>query len=97
MTDYFEDHCWKDVIPSDVIELYAHYRRDVFVGPRVALLAIDLYNVAYRGGAQEPYAAYIDAMKHLDLAGLKRRAEADAAPTRSARARANSWACVPAQ
>ena len=51
MTDYFEDHCWKDVIPSDVIELYAHYRRDVFVGPRVALLAIDLYNVAYRGGA----------------------------------------------
>ena len=52
MADYFEDHCWKDVIPADLIELYAHYKRETFVGPRVALLAIDLYNVAYRGGAK---------------------------------------------
>jgi maleamate amidohydrolase len=51
MPDPFEDHCWKDVIPADVIELYAHYKRPVFVGPRPALLAIDLYNTAYRGGA----------------------------------------------
>lgn len=50
MEDHFEDHCWKDVIPADVIELYAHYKRDLGVGPRAALLAIDLYNVAYRGG-----------------------------------------------
>jgi hypothetical protein len=52
MADYFEDHCWKDVIPADVIELYSHYKRETFVGPRVALLAIDLYKVAYRGGAK---------------------------------------------
>src|SRR6266702_2203836 len=24
----FEDHCWKDVIPPDVIELYSNYRRE---------------------------------------------------------------------
>ncbi len=42
------------------------------------LIVVDIAPVAYRGGAQEPYAAYIEAMKHLDLAGLKRRAEADA-------------------
>lgn len=48
----FEDHCWRDVVPEDVIELYAHYVRDTFVGPRPALLAIDLYRMAYRGGAE---------------------------------------------
>ena len=51
MIDPFEDHCWQDVIPADVLDLYAHYRRDTFVGPRPALLAIDLYQMAYRGGA----------------------------------------------
>ena len=51
MIDPFEDHCWQDVIPADVLELYAHYKRDTFVGPRPALLAIDLYMMAYRGGA----------------------------------------------
>ena len=51
MTDAFEDHCWKDVIPADILELYSHYRRDVFVGPNPALLAIDLYELAYQGGA----------------------------------------------
>lgn len=43
------------------------------------LICVDIAPVTYRGGAQEPYAAYIDAMMRLDLAGLKRRAEADAA------------------
>jgi maleamate amidohydrolase len=52
MTDPFEDHCWKDVIPADILALYSHYRRDVFVGPNPALLAIDLYELAYQGGAQ---------------------------------------------
>ena len=28
----FEDHCWKDVIPPDVLEIYAAYRREVHVG-----------------------------------------------------------------
>jgi len=52
MSDAFEDHCWKDVVPPDMLEVYAHYRRDVFVGPAPALLAIDLYELAYQGGAR---------------------------------------------
>ena len=52
MTDPFEDHCWKDVVPPDMLEVYAHYRLDVFVGPAPALLAIDLYELAYQGGAR---------------------------------------------
>ena len=52
MTVDFEDHCWRDIVSADVLELYAHYRRDTFVGPRPALLAIDLYELAYRGGAE---------------------------------------------
>ena len=48
----FEDHCWKDVVPAGVLELYAHYARETFVGPRAALLAIDLYELAYQGGAR---------------------------------------------
>jgi nicotinamidase-related amidase len=39
------------VIPADILELYRHYARDVFVGPDAALLAIDLYELAYQGGA----------------------------------------------
>jgi len=38
--DPFEDHCWKDIIPPDVIELYSNYRREVGVGPSPALVAI---------------------------------------------------------
>jgi maleamate amidohydrolase len=54
MTDGFEDHCWKDVVTPDVLELYSSYRRKVFVGPSPALLAVDLYDVVYRGGARPP-------------------------------------------
>ena len=50
MIDPFEDHCWQDVIPPNVLELYKHYRREIFVGPKPALLAIDLYESAYQGG-----------------------------------------------
>ena len=49
MTDDFEDHCWKDVISPDVLDVYACYQRKTFVGPNAALLAIDLYEVVYRG------------------------------------------------
>ena len=45
----FEDHCWRDIMPDNVLRVYEPYRRDVFVGPRPALLAIDLYNFVYRG------------------------------------------------
>jgi nicotinamidase-related amidase len=46
----FEDHCWKDVIDADTIQIYQAYRRKIFVGDNPAVLAIDLYNKAYRGG-----------------------------------------------
>jgi maleamate amidohydrolase len=50
MIDAFEDHCWRDVIPEEVLDLYSHYKRPVTVGPQAALLAIDLYELAYQGG-----------------------------------------------
>ena len=50
MTDHFEDHCWRDVVPAELLEVYSHYRREVFVGPDPALLAVDLYELAYQGG-----------------------------------------------
>jgi maleamate amidohydrolase len=53
--DHFEDHCWADVVSADDIELYAGWKRETFVGRRPALLAIDLYNLVYRGGPQSPY------------------------------------------
>jgi len=54
MTDEFEDHCWKDIVTPDILEVYAAYRRKVGVGPRPGLLAIDLYEVVYRGGPRPP-------------------------------------------
>jgi maleamate amidohydrolase len=49
----FEDHCWKDIVPSDILDIYSHYRRPVAVGPAPALLAIDLYELAYEGGPRK--------------------------------------------
>src|SRR3974377_1793824 len=46
----FEDHCWKDVVDQDIIEIYEPYRREVRVGSHPAVLAIDLYNKVYQGG-----------------------------------------------
>jgi nicotinamidase-related amidase len=48
--DPFEDHCWQDLIPAEILDLYKHYKRDLYVGPKAALLAIDLYELAYQGG-----------------------------------------------
>ena len=54
MSDDFENHCWKDVVPPEILDLYASYRRRTFVGAAPALLAIDLYELAYGGGAHPP-------------------------------------------
>jgi len=51
----FNDHCWKDVVPEADLKLYTAWRRETFVGPRPALLAIDLYDLVYRGGPHSPY------------------------------------------
>jgi maleamate amidohydrolase len=54
MTDAFEDHCWKDIVTPDVLKIYSSYRRRTFVGPAPALLAVDLYELVYRGGSRPP-------------------------------------------
>jgi len=46
----FEDHCWKDVVDEEILEIYQPYRRELKVGRNPAILAIDLYNKAYQGG-----------------------------------------------
>ena len=52
MTDSFEDYCWKDIVPQDILDVYSKYQRKLFVGPNAALLAIDLYECVYAGGAK---------------------------------------------
>jgi maleamate amidohydrolase len=51
----FEDHCWKDVVPPEDLKLYETYHRETYIGPDAAILAIDLYNIVYRGGPHSPY------------------------------------------
>ncbi|MGH7772313.1 MAG: isochorismatase family protein [Candidatus Binatia bacterium] len=50
MSDAFEDHCWKDIVSEEILDIYKHYRRETYIGQRPALLAIDLYNLVYLGG-----------------------------------------------
>lgn len=47
-----DGHCWDDLIPADECEIYASFfaRKIKGVGPRPALIAIDLYKKVYRGG-----------------------------------------------
>jgi nicotinamidase-related amidase len=52
MTREFEDHCWNDVYSPEDLELYKHYRRETYIGQRPAVLAIDLYNMAFAGGSK---------------------------------------------
>ncbi|MFC3885494.1 cysteine hydrolase family protein [Bacillus songklensis] len=46
----FENHCWRDVIDSETLDIYQSYERDTYIGRRPALLLIDLYNLVYEGG-----------------------------------------------
>ena len=48
----FEDHCWHDIVSADVLKIYQQYARRTFVGPAPALVAIDLYELVYQGGAK---------------------------------------------
>ena len=50
----FNDHGWRSVVPEADLGLYAAYRRETKVGPRPALLAIDLYNLVFLGGPRPP-------------------------------------------
>lgn len=48
----FNDHCWKDIVDQDVLDIYKSYHRDIFVGRNPVVLAIDLYKKAYLGGSK---------------------------------------------
>ncbi|MFM9970802.1 MAG: isochorismatase family protein [Burkholderiales bacterium] len=54
----FEDHCWQDVIDAQTLEVYQRYRREIRIGEKPALLAIDLYNLVYEGGARPVFELY---------------------------------------
>ena len=50
MQDDFEDHCWKDVISAETMDVYRFFRHKEGIGPAPALVAIDLYEMVYLGG-----------------------------------------------
>ncbi|MEW6673005.1 MAG: isochorismatase family protein [Thermodesulfobacteriota bacterium] len=50
MTAAFEDHCWKDIVDPQVLEIYSDYKRKTHIGAKPVLLAIDLYNLVFEGG-----------------------------------------------
>ena len=50
MIDEFENPCWQDIMPPELLQLAARSKRKTFVGPSPALLAIDLYEQVYKGG-----------------------------------------------
>ena len=53
--ELFEDHCWKDVFTADDLVTYSPYARETYIGETPALLAIDLYNLVYKGGSKLPH------------------------------------------
>ncbi len=52
-------HCWDDVVSGETRRIYASYARESSVGPRPALVLIDLYNLVYEGGPR-PVAELVD-------------------------------------
>lgn len=66
MATYFEDHCWQDVVEEKILRIYSAYERRTYIGKKPALLAIDLYQLAYQGGAR-PVDELID--KHPSTCG----------------------------
>src|SRR6516164_6622468 len=84
--DRFNDHCWKDVVPPADLELYSSWRRETFVGERPALIAIDLYDLVYRGGPHSPYELNA---RHPNTCGIFAH-RADQAPARGRAARRHS-------
>ena len=62
----FEDHCWKDIVPPEVLRVYECYRRELRIGTRPALLAIDLYDLVYRGGPHPPH----ELLEHPNTCGI---------------------------
>jgi nicotinamidase-related amidase len=51
----FNDHVWNDVISAEGTQIYESFQRDIGIVGNVALLAVDLYNIVYRGGPKPPH------------------------------------------
>ena len=51
MSDDFEDHCWKDIVTPDVLQVYSSYRRKTFVGAQPAQAGVAL-RVHFGGGGR---------------------------------------------
>jgi hypothetical protein len=48
------DHCWDDIIDAGTRRIYSAYARPLGVGQSPAVLAINLYNLAFAGGDDPP-------------------------------------------
>ncbi len=49
--DPFEDHCWRDLVPPETLEVYRVYRRETYVGGGpLATLAVDLFRGVFPDG-----------------------------------------------
>jgi maleamate amidohydrolase len=48
--DTFEDHCWRDVVPAETLEVYRAYRRETRIVGRAAVLAVDLFSGVFPDG-----------------------------------------------
>lgn len=49
-----EPHCWGPRVDPDTKALYGRYARDLGIGEAPAVLAVDLYKLAFAGGARFP-------------------------------------------
>ena len=78
----FEDHCWKDIVDQETLEIYEPYRRELRVGKNPAVLAIDLYNKAYQGGPRPVREANAEAALQAARRIDKQVTAAQIAPTR---------------
>ena len=46
----FEDHCWRDVVSPEALEVYAPYRRETGIKGKPALLCVDLWTSVFPDG-----------------------------------------------
>lgn len=59
LDDSFENHCWRDVISEETIEVYRPYAREVGIKGKAALLSIDLFSSVFPKGPM----SLLDAIK----------------------------------
>lgn len=53
----FEDHCWRDVVSDETLEVYRPYVREVGIKGKAALLSIDLFASVFPSGPMSLLAA----------------------------------------